>query len=446
MVEPESSKGVRSVAIRESEEKDGAENLLVRVLRRDNLNAAFKRVKSNKGAAGVDGMTVDEMLPYLAEHGEELVESIWCGKYRPNPVRRVEIPKPDGGVRLLGVPTVIDRMVQQALVQVLQPIFDPTFSENSYGFRPGRSAQQAMKKAKEYYEQGYTRVVDIDLAKYFDTVNHDLLLGMLREKVKDGRVIWLVRCFLKSGVMANGLIHATKEGTPQGGNLSPLLSNIYLDGFDELLEQRGHKFVRYADDCNIYVKSQRAAERVMESSVQYLEGKLKLTVNRKKSRTGSPLRLKFLGFSLYKTGRGIGIRPHQKSLDRFKKKVRRITKRNRGRSIEQVLHELKVYTTGWLGYYSAASMGKRIHALNQWVRRRIRMYIWKQWKRVSGRFENLKRLGIRKDQAWQWANTRKGYWCLGGSWVLTRTLTNKYLASLGYDDISKRYEVLHLNH
>lgn len=217
MVEPESSKGVQSVAIRESEEKDGAENLLEKVLHRDNLNKAFKRVKSNKGAAGVDGMTVDEMLLYLAEHGKELREKIRNGKYRPKPVRRVEIPKPDGGVRLLGVPTVIDRMVQQALVQVLQPIFDPAFSESSYGFRPGRSAQQAMKTAKGYYKQGYTRVVDIDLAKYFDTVNHDLLLGMLREKVKDGRVIWLVRCFLKSGVMANGLIHATREGTPQGG-------------------------------------------------------------------------------------------------------------------------------------------------------------------------------------------------------------------------------------
>jgi group II intron reverse transcriptase/maturase len=446
MVEPESSKGVRSVAIRESEEKDSAEDLFEKVLHRDNLNKAFKRVKSNKGAAGVDGMTVDEMLPYLAEHGKELREKIRSGKYRPKPVRRVEIPKPDGGIRLLGVPTVIDRMVQQALVQVLQPIFDPTFSESSYGFRPGRSAQQAMKKAKEYYEQGYTRVVDIDLAKYFDTVNHDLLLGMLREKVKDGRVIWLVRCFLKSGVMANGLIHATREGTPQGGNLSPLLSNIYLDRFDKLLEQRGHKFVRYADDCNIYVKSQRAAERVMESCVQFLEGKLKLTVNRKKSRTGSPLWVKFLGFSLYKTGKGAGIRPHRKSLERFKKKVREITKRNRGRSIEQILYELKVYTRGWLGYYSAASMGTRIHALNQWIRRRIRMYIWKQWKRVSGKFENLKRLGIQKNQAWQWANSRKGYWCLAHSWVLTRTLTNKYLASLGYDDISKRYEVLHSNH
>ena len=249
MVETESNKGARSVAALETEEKDGAESLLERVLHRDNLNAAYKRVKRNGGAAGVDGMTVDEMLPYLKEHKDELLASIRNGKYKPQPVRRVEVPKPDGGVRLLGVPTVIDRMIQQALVQVLQPIFEPTFSDNSFGFRPKRSAHQAMTKAKEYYEQGYTRVVDLDLAKYFDTVNHDLLICMVREQVKDEAVILLIRKFLRSGVMVNGLLSPTKEGTPQGGNLSPLLSNIYLTRFDRLLESRGHKFVRYADDC-----------------------------------------------------------------------------------------------------------------------------------------------------------------------------------------------------
>jgi len=446
MVETESNKGARSVASLETAEKDGAESLLEKVLHKDSLNAAYKRVKQNGGAAGIDGMTVDEMLPYLKAHKEELLASIRSGRYKPQPVRRVEIPKPDGGVRLLGVPTVIDRMIQQALVQVLQPIFEPTFSDSSFGFRPKRNAQQAMKRAKEYYEQGYKRVVDIDLAKYFDTVNHDLLIGMVREQVKDEAVIRLIRKFLKSGVMVNGLLSPTTEGTPQGGNLSPLLSNIYLTSFDRLLESRGHKFARYADDCNIYVKSQRAAERVMASCTNYLEGKLKLKVNREKSQTGTPLKLKFLGFSLYKTGKKTGIRPHQKSIKRFKDRVRQITNRKRGRSIKQILHELKVFTTGWLGYYSIADMGRKISALNEWIRRRIRMYLWKQWKRISTRFDNLKRLKIPVSKAWEWANTRKGYWRIAGSWVLQRSLTNEYLASIGYDNISKRYEVLHSNH
>ena len=446
MVETESSKGARSAALPETAEKDGAESLLEKVLHRDNLNAAYKRVKQNGGAAGVDGMIVDEMLPYLREHKEELLARIRDGRYKPQPVRRVEMPKPDGGVRLLGVPTVIDRMIQQALVQVLQPIFEPTFSDSSFGFRPKRNAQQAMKRAKEYYGQGYKRVVDIDLAKYFDTVNHDLLLGMVREQIKDTEVVNLIRKFLKSGVMAKGLVSPTAEGTPQGGNLSPLLSNIYLTKFDRLLESRGHKFVRYADDCNIYVKSQRAAERVMTNCANYLEGKLKLKVNREKSQTGTPLKQKFLGFSLYKTGKKTGIRPHQKAINRFKDRVRQITSRKRGRSIEQILHELKVFTTGWLGYYSVADMASKITALNEWIRRRIRMYLWKQWKKTSARFENLKRLKIPEGKAWEWANTRKGYWRIAHSWVLTRSLTNEYLASIGYADISKRYEVLHLNH
>ena len=377
-MEAESNKGARSIASPETAEKDGAESLLERVLHRDNLIAAYKRLKQNSGTAGVDGMTVDEMLPYLKEHKEELLASIRGGRFRPQPVRRVEIPKPDGGVRLLGVPTVIDRMIQQALVQILQPIFEPTFSDSSFGFRRMRNAQQAMKRAKEYYEQGYKHVVDIDLAKYFDTVNHDLLIGMVREQVKNEAIIRLIRKFLKSGVMANGLLSPTTEGTPQGGNLSPLLSNIYLTSFNRLLESRGHKFVRYADDCNIYVKSQRAAERVMTSCTKYLEGKLKLRVNRGKSQTGTPLELKFLGFSLYKTGKKTGIRPYQKSINRFKDKVRQITSRKRGRSIKQILHELKVFTTGWLGYYSVADMAGKINALNEWIRRRIRMYLWKQ--------------------------------------------------------------------
>ena len=445
-VEPESSRGAHSIVTPESEAKMGADALLERVLDSNNLNQAFKRVKENGGKAGIDGMSVDQMLPYLKEHKERLLESLKSGLYKPSPVRRVEIPKPDGGKRLLGIPTVIDRMIQQAIVQVLQPIFEPTFSDNSFGFRPKRSAQQAMKRAKKYYEQGHTNVVDIDLAKYFDTVNHDLLIRMVREHVEDERVISLIRKFLKSGVMAHGLVSPTEEGTPQGGNLSPLLSNIYLTSFDRLLESRNHKFVRYADDCNIYVKSQRAAIRVMTGCVRFLEGKLKLKVNQEKSQVGSPLRLKFLGFSLYKTGRKTGIRIHPKPLESFKKRIREITSRRRGRAVEQILHDTKVYTRGWLGYYAVADMEKRVVILNEWIRRRIRQYLWKQWKKIRAKHRNLKRLGIPEDQARRWANTRLAYWRIAGSPILTRSLTNEYLASIGYDDISLRYRVLHQNH
>jgi len=445
-LEAENSMRVQSITIPENKDKDGAEVTLENMLTRNNLNKAYKRVKSNGGAAGIDGMTVEQMLPYLKEHSEEFIQSIKDGKYFPQAVRRVEIPKPNGGVRKLGVPTVTDRMVQQALVQILQPEFEKIFSENSYGFRPKRSAHQAIKQAKKYYEQGYEYVVDIDLAKYFDTVNHDMLINMVKEEIKDERIIKLIRKFLKSGVMENGVINPSTEGTPQGGNLSPLLSNIYLNKFDKLLESRGHKFVRYADDCNIYVKSQRAAERVMQSCINYLEGKLKLKVNMQKSRTGKPTQTKFLGFSLYQIKGRTGIRPHEKSIKRFKDKVRKITKRNRGRSIKSILLELRRYTIGWLGYYSLADMSGKMKALNSWIRRRIRMYIWKQWKKVKTRFYNLKRLGIPKSKSWEWANTRKAYWRIASSFILSRSLINEYLASLGYVDIFQRYKALHSNH
>lgn len=386
------------------------------------------------------------MLPFLKEHRERIVEEIRAGKYKPKAVRRVEIPKPDGGVRLLGVPTVIDRMMQQALVQVIQPIFEATFSESSYGFRPRRSAQQAIKQTKKYYEQGYTRVVDIDLAKYFDTVNHDLLIDMVKAEVKSDGILKLIRSFLKSGVLENGIIKATGEGTPQGGNLSPILSNIYLTSFDRMLEARGHKFVRYADDCNIYVKSQRAAQRVMEGCKSYLEGKLKLKVNTEKSKVGSPLRLKFLGFSLHKVRGKVGIRVHQKPLKKFKERIKQITSRKRGISIGKVLSELKMYATGWLNYYGIAEMKSKIQSINEWIRRRLRMYIWKQWKKIKTRLSNLQKLGIPKSKAWEWANTRKGYWRIAGSYILCRTLTNEYLATLGYNDVAKRYEAIHSNY
>jgi group II intron reverse transcriptase/maturase len=446
MLETKSNNGAWSMAALETAEKDGANKLLEEILHRDNLNTAYLRVKRNGGAPGIDGMTVEEMLPYLKEHKEELLASIRDGWYKPKPVRRVEIPKPDGGKRNLGVPTVIDRMIQQAITQVLEPIYEPLFSESSYGFRPGRNAHQAIKKAEEYYKQGYIKVVDIDLAKYFDTVNHDILINRLREEIKDEAVISLIRKFLKSGVMINGIVNKTQEGTPQGGNLSPLLSNIYLTAFDRMLESRGHKFVRYADDCNIYVKSQRAAERVMTSCTKYLESNLKLKVNQEKSKAGSPLRLKFLGFSLYKIGKRTGIRPHGTLIEKFKKKIKQLTSRKQAKPIVEILKNIRNYTIGWLGYYSIASMSARINTLNEWIRRRIRQIFWKQWKKPSARFENLKRLGIPRRKAREWANSRLGYWRIADSWILHRSLTNEYLASIGYDDIAKRYEALHSNY
>ena len=446
MLETKSNKGACSVVLTETDREDGAENLLERILDRNNLNQAYLKVKKNGGSAGIDGMTVEEMLSYLKIHREELLEALRSERYKPKAVKRVEIPKPDGGKRMLGVPTVIDRMIQQAIVQVLQPIYEPLFSENSYGFRPKRSAHQAIKQALKYYNEGYRQVVDLDLAKYFDTVNHEILIGMLRKQIKDERVIRLIRKYLKSGVMINGLISPTTEGSPQGGNLSPLLSNIYLTAFDCMLESRGHKFVRYADDCNIYVKSRRAAERVMINCTKFLEGKLKLKVNRNKSQVGSPLRLKFLGFSMYKTGKKAGIRPHGKSIKKFKDKIRELTSRKQARSIEVILKRLKRYTVGWLGYYSIADMESHIKRLNEWIRRRIRQIYWKQWKRIKTRHDNLVKLGIDNENAWKWANSRKAYWRISNSQVLSMSLTNKYLASVGYDDILERYKVLHSNY
>ena len=446
MLETKSNKGACSVVLTETDREDGAENLLERILDRNNLNQAYLKVKKNGGSAGIDGMTVEEMLSYLKIHREELLEALRSERYKPKAVKRVEIPKPDGGKRMLGVPTVIDRMIQQAIVQVLQPIYEPLFSENSYGFRPKRSAHQAIKQALKYCNEGYRQVVDLDLAKYFDTVNHEILIGMLRKQIKDERVIRLIRKYLKSGVMINGLISPTTEGTPQGGNLSPLLSNIYLTAFDCMLESRGHKFVRYADDCNIYVKSRRAAERVMINCTKFLEGKLKLKVNRNKSQVGSPLRLKFLGFSMYKTGKKAGIRPHGKSIKKFKDKIRELTSRKQARSIEVILKIMKRYTVGWLGYYSIADMESHIKRLNEWIRRRIRQIYWKQWKRIKTRHDNLVKLGIDNENAWKWANSRKAYWRISNSQVLAMSLTNKYLASVGYDDILERYKVLHSNY
>ena len=420
-----------------------AEELLEKILDRSNMNLAFKRVKANKGSHGVDGMTVDELLQYLQQNGEQLKESIRNGRFRPKPVRRVEIPKPDGGKRLLGIPTVTDRVIQQAIAQVLIPIFEKQFSDNSFGFRPKRDAKQAVRKCKEYIDAGYTWTVDIDLAKYFDTVNHDKLMRILSKTITDGKVLSLIRKYLQSGVMINGVVTQTEEGTPQGGNLSPLLSNIMLNELDKELETRGLRFCRYADDCNIYVKSRKAAMRVMASVTRFLEVELKLKVNQEKSSVDRPWQLKFLGFSFYPKKGEVGIRVHPKSVRKLKEKLKELTGRSNAMSLDFRLQKLKQAVTGWVNYFGIADMKAITKNLDEWLRRRIRMCIWKQWKKNRTRFKNLMKLGVPKQKAWEHANTRKSYWRTANSPILACTITNSKLKKRGLVSIQERYFAVH---
>lgn len=440
--------GAPNVNPRNRKERTSA-RLLDRILQRDNLNRAYLQVERNHGAPGIDGMTVKEALPWLKEHKEELLESIRNGSYKPSPVRRKDIPKPDGGTRQLGIPTVIDRVIQQAIAQILIPIYEPQFSDASYGYRPGRNAKQAIRKVKKYAEEGYTHAVQVDLSKYFGTIGHDMLLNLLRQTIKDERVIKLIKKYLKSGIMENGVIVRTEKGTPQGGPLSPLLANIYLNEFDQEWAKRGVKHIRYADDIVILTKSKRAAEHQLESSKQYLEGKLKLTMNIEKSKVVSVFaikRFKFLGFCLGKNGKGIYIRAHKKSLAKAKQKLRAITKRNRGRNVRTIMAEITQYMKGWLGYYYIADMKRILQSWNEWLRRRLRMYIWKQWKKPKTRVKNLRILGISQDQAYQWGNTRLGYWRIAGSPVLKCSITNEKLVHAGYKDILQMYEQIRKKH
>ena len=431
---------------REGKERDGASDLLEAILDRDNLNRAYKRVKRNHGAAGIDGVTVEEALPWLKEHREELLQSIRDGSYMPSPVRRKEIPKPDGGVRKLGIPTVVDRVIQQAIAQKLQSIWEPLFSDSSYGYRPKRSAQQAIQKVKEYVEEGYRYAVSVDLSKYFDTLNHELLMNLLHKQIQDMRVLRLVKKYLKSGVMENGVICKAEEGSPQGGPLSPLLANIYLNEFDWEMYRRGVKLVRYADDIVVFAKSKRAAERLLEAGRKYLEGRLKLKMNAEKSKVTSIFaqkNFKFLGFCLGKNGNGIFIRAHRKSLAKAKKTLKLLTKRNRGRNVRRVMQEVKIFIRGWIGYFRVADMKRTLMSWDEWMRRRFRMYIWKQWKKPRTKVDNLKKLGIPADKAYQWGNSRLGYWRIAGSPVLKCSITNERLAAAGYFSILNYYESLH---
>lgn len=444
-VEPQGNVGERSYSKAETERRDELnedDKLLEQILSKANMNLAYEQVKKNAGSAGIDKMKTEELLKYLKIHGEALLNDLLTGRYSPQAVKRVEIPKPDGGKRGLGIPTVVDRLIQQAIAQVLTPIFDEGFSPSSYGFRPNKNAHQAILKATEYINEGYKVVVDIDLEKFFDRVNHDKLMYLVSKKVHDKRVLKLIRKFLESGIMDKGVLVKSTEGTPQGGPLSPLLSNIMLDELDKELESRGHRFCRYADDCNIYVRSKRSAERVMSSISKFIEEELKLKVNQSKSEVGSPKKRKFLGFSFYQKKEEVGVRVHPKSLERLKAKVKNLTSRSNAKSMEQRINKLNQLIVGWVGYFKLADIKGHCKELDEWTRRRLRMCHWKDWKKTSAKFSNLKKLGIEKSKAWEFANTRKSYWRISKSPILHRTLTNSYFEKLSLRTFSQTYSKL----
>jgi RNA-directed DNA polymerase len=412
-----------------------AEPSMEAVVERENLKQALAQVKRNKGAAGIDGMSVDELPAYLKEHWPTIRVQLLEGAYKPQPVRRVEIPKASGGTRPLGIPTVLDRFIQQAVMQVLQADWDRTFSETSLGFRPGRSAHQAVQRAQEYIASGHDFVVDIDLEKFFDRVNHDILMGLIAKRVADKRILKLIRGFLTAGVLEGGLVSATEEGTPQGGPLSPLLSNLMLDVLDKELEKRGHRFVRYADDCNIYVRSQKAGERVMEGIERFLAKRLKLKLNKAKSAVAKPSVRKFLGFS-FTGGREPRRRIAPQAVARFKARVRKLTRRTRGVSLPQIVKELSVYLIGWRGYFGFCQTPSVLRSLDEWTRRRLRAIAWKQWKHGSTRFAELRRRGVGRDLAAQTAGSPHGPWRLSNSPALTIALPTVFLSSLGLASVA----------
>ncbi len=426
-----SAKGTESLtAKRRAESPAIGGQLMEEVCERENCKRALARVKANKGSAGVDGMTVQQLPEFLKQHWPAIREQLLSGTYEPQPVKGVEIPKPDGGKRKLGIPTVLDRFIQQAVMQVLQNRWDRTFSDHSYGFRPGRSAHQAVEQAQRYMAEGCRWVVDLDLEKFFDRVNHDKLMARIAERVSDKRLMKLIRAFLRAGVMEGGLVSPVDEGTPQGGPLSPLLSNIVLDELDQELERRGLRFARYADDSNIYVRSRRAGVRVMGSIVRFITTKLKLKVNQQKSAVARPWERKILGFS-FTWNREPKRRIAPKAVERYKERVRELTRRTRGVSIERMAEELAQYLRGWIGYFGRCQTPSVLQGLEEWTRHRLRSVIWKQWKRGKVRFAELRKRGVGKDLAAQTAGSAHGPWRLANSPALKFALPNAYFNSLG---------------
>lgn len=413
------------------------ETLIEQILDRNNLNLAFKKVKRNKGAAGVDVKDIEATRLYLKEHGQEIIQLIREGKYKPQPVRRVEIPKPNGGTRKLGIPTVTDRVIQQAMVQILTPIYDKQFSPYSYGFRPNKSAHQAIEQARQYIEEGYKFVVDIDLEKFFDRVQHDKLMALVAKTVSDKSTLKLIRRYLQSGVMESGVVTVNREGTPQGGPLSPLLSNIILNELDKELENRGHRFVRYADDCNIYVKSLKAGERVKSGVSEFIEKKLKLKVNEEKSAVGKPSARIFLGMSFYRIGKNTRIFVPKKTRKRFEDKLKKLTNRNWGVSMEYRIRKVNELIQGWGNYFRVSDMKEYALKIDAHVRRRLRACRWKEWKKTKTKYRNLKKLGIQPKEAWRCANARKGYWRVSSSPILHLALNNQYWEEQGLKTLRK---------
>lgn len=418
-------KGAAFTSAAEAEHPVGSEQLMERVVERDNLLGALRRIEQNKGAAGVDGMSVVQLRAHLREHWPSIKRDLLSGEYVPQPVRRVEIPKPNGGKRRLGIPTVLDRFIQQALMQVLQAQWDESFSQSSFGFRPGRSAHQAVRSAQAHIKAGHRWVVDIDLEKFFDRVDHDKLMGKVRARVRDRRVLSLIRRYLESGVLVDDALHATTIGTPQGGPLSPLLANLLLDELDRELERRGHRFARYADDCNIYVRSYQAGARVMASITRFVSDRLKLSVNKAKSAVGRPWQRSFLGFNV---SSHVNRRVSPKAIKALKQRVRAITSRTRGRRIETVIGELRRYLPGWQAYYGIAQVRHIFRELDSWIKRRLRCYLWKQWGRAG--YRELRRRGVSRDLAWNTCKSAHGPWRLSRSPALAFALPARYFASL----------------
>ena len=417
------------------------DNLLDLILRKDNLNAAYKKVKSNKGSGGIDGMQVDELLPYLRENQETLIQEIRDGKFKPNPVRRVEIPKETKGeFRMLGVPTVVDRVIQQAITQELTTIYEEQFSENSFGFRPKRGAHDALRQCQENVNEGYVYVVDMDLEKFFDTVCQSKLIEVLSRTIKDGRVISLIHKYLNAGVIANGIFERTEIGMPQGGPLSPLLSNIMLNELDKELERRGHRFVRYADDCMIFCKSKKSAERTLKNIIPFIEGKLFLKVNRKKTTVAHVSKVKYLGYSFYRNKGKCRFRVHPKSVAKMKNKIRELTDRNNGMSNAKREEKYQQFVRGWVNYFKLADMKNLLKDTDEWARRRIRAVYWKQWKKIKTKYRMLKALGMDHWKAKELACSRKGCWRMAQ--VLNQIFSNKIIAKLGYIPMLDYYLVV----